>query len=145
LMRVEKREFTWEFSQLSSTLNATLVLVWPRHESWENSHAIFRLRTLVLGLKLQIQLTFIFRTIPLPARTETAVYFITIRVFLAYCFLRKTKMTKGREQHYHMQSSATVHGNQVLTSRSLVCVFNSSLLELLVISYQGQLNSYVIK
>jgi hypothetical protein len=34
-------------SQLSSNSRATLVLVWPGHESWENSHANSRFSTLI--------------------------------------------------------------------------------------------------
>ena len=49
-MRVEKTLMQTLASQLSSTLMQTLVLIWPGHESWENSHANSRFSTLIQPL-----------------------------------------------------------------------------------------------
>ena len=46
-MRVEKTVIETLASQLSCNSHATLVLVWPGHESWENSHANSRFSTLI--------------------------------------------------------------------------------------------------
>ena len=47
-MRVEKSLIqTLAYQLSSSTLNTTLLLVWPGHESWENFHTNSRLSTLI--------------------------------------------------------------------------------------------------